>query len=122
MAVIGGCSTKALEVGPSRRKRSQIPIPRPGVLAGQRAKLRDAIAKVGKRWVNNGVGTERGQDSSLPAGLPDRLVIGEGIQRGVGGRKHFDVEALIQRTRAELRRGYLRGDRVVVRIGGRRAQ
>ena len=71
-------------------------------LAGDLAELLDVVEEAGVLGVDDGVGTEGGDDAALPAGVADGLVVFEGVERGVGGGEDLDVEGFEEGAGAEL--------------------
>ena len=122
VAVVGGGCAHRLEEGAAVSERVQIALVGADVLAGDLAELLDVVDESGVLGVDDGVGTERGQDPALPARGLDRLVILQRVERRVGGREDLDAELLEESAGAELRRLQLLRDEVVVGIGVVRAQ
>ena len=74
---------------------------------------------------NSGSTTESGRKVGkmrtlprLPARVANGLVIGERIERRIGGGQHLKVELLKKRAGQKLRRAQLVGDGVEIEVGG----
>ena len=72
--------------------------------------------------IDDRVGPERRQDSPAEAVGRQGAVVGQVVDRRVGGRDHVDAEAVEQRAWAELGFGEAGGDVVVGRVGGLRRE
>jgi hypothetical protein len=85
--------------------------------AGERDQPFDIFAKTCAIRVDDEVRTIGRQNAPAPARGADFVMRGEIVQRAVGRRDRFDVEALIERARPEIRRRESNGDGVVEPVG-----
>ncbi|MEJ0040921.1 MAG: hypothetical protein WDM81_01235 [Rhizomicrobium sp.] len=109
------------EERPARLVRFEIAGPGRGVLPRQRAQGFDIGDESPVVGVDHVVGAVIRSDPAGPL-LLDRLMIGQRVESAFGGGDLLDVESLEQRARPERRRRECGVDRVVVEIGGLRAQ
>src|SRR5204863_4098232 len=85
--------------------RGEVPAPGRGVLAGDLSQFRDVGSKAIELRIYYRIGTIRGHDATLPARRADLRMMCERIERRLGRRDHFDVEALEQRAGTKLGSG-----------------
>jgi hypothetical protein len=52
--------------------------------------------------IDNGIGSEGGQDSAVPARIPNRLMMHQCICGCICGTQHLNIEAFIQTARLEI--------------------
>ena len=102
VAVVGGSGAHGLEEGAAVAQGVEIAVVACDIFAGELAEFMNVGEEAGVLGVDDGVGTEGGNDSSLPAGLADLPVELEGIERGVGGGEEFDVELFEEGAGAKL--------------------
>ncbi len=112
VAVVGRRRAHRPEVRAAVAVRGEVACPGRRVLAGDGAELRDVAGEALELGIRDRIRAVRGDDASLPAGLPDLPVMVERIERRFGRRDHFDVETLEQRARTELGRREARVDPV----------
>ena len=102
MAVIGGGAAHGLEEGAAVAEGVEIAVVAGDVFAGDLAELVDVAEEAGVLGVDDGVGTEGGDDAALPSGFADGFVVFEGVEGGVGGGEDFDVEFFEERAGTEV--------------------
>ena len=93
-----------------------------GVFAGHFSESGDVFAETGEFGIDDGIGSEGGDDARVPARIADGLVIAQRIERRIGGGEHFKSETLVECARQELGRRELCGDGVVVVVGRLRGE
>ena len=121
VAMIGRCRARGAEIGAALLMRAQIAgIAR--ILACHGAETLHIVDELGIIGVQHRVGAIGGHDLAAPAGLADRPMMVQRIERPLGRRDHLDIVTFEQRARAEgvgLQRGV---DHVIIMVGGRRLQ
>ena len=118
MAMVGGGAAKFAEAGARLAQGIQVAVPGRSVFAGLLAELGNEAGKSVIFRINHRIGPKGGKNSRLPARSANGLVIGERVDRRIGGGKHLDIEPLIEGAGQKLRRAQLFGDGVEVVIGG----
>ncbi len=117
MPVVGrGRALRLEEVAPLP-VRLEIAAPRQRVAVGDVAKPHDVGGEVRVIRIDDRIGPIGRDDAAAPVGLPDRIVLGERIERAVGRRDDLDVEALVERARTEFGRLERRRDLIEIEIG-----
>jgi hypothetical protein len=103
MSVIGCRAAEGLEAGAGAGQGAEIAVPGAAVLGRYFAQLRQILFESRKIRIDDGVRPESWNDAGLPAGIADCLVLGERIERRIGGGEQLDMEALIECAGPEFR-------------------
>ena len=117
VAVIGCGGAVRPEEGAAVLVRAQIAGEGGDVLAGDIAQPIDIRREILRLRIDHSIGTVGRDDPPIPAALADRAMMGQRIERALGGGDQFDPEAIEQRARAEtvgLERGV---DHIEIPIG-----
>src|SRR5271168_1735013 len=120
MAVIRRGATESLEFQPPLSQCEKITLPIASVRARHLPKPRKIFRKAGEIWVNNRVGSERGNDPSFKPRdrrCTDGLVIRKRVQRRIRGRQHFQLKSFKQGAGTKRRRSELLYNNVEIFIG-----
>src|SRR5581483_4918722 len=115
-SVVGSRRAKRLEVGALRFQRlDKVAVAIDGNATGFAESI-NVATPVECIQIDHGVRAEGGQDACLPARLSNSAVRLQAAGRRVCGAQHFDVESLVQGTRAEGGRNQAFGDLLVNRL------
>src|SRR5258708_6038202 len=105
MTMVGCSGAQRAKEGAPIRQGGEIAAPAARILVCQFAQPKYIGDEVRPVRIDDVIRPKSRDDPALPAGLGERRMMLQAIQRAFGGRQHFDAESLVQGPRQKFTRG-----------------